>query len=168
MAPASPAADRRPAGQSQDAIALLIANHREVEAWFDDYDKSHGDDRKTRLAAQICLALRVHAQIEEELLYPASRAALDGEGQKLIDAALVEHAAARQLIAEIEASRAGDHLYDAKLQVLCEMVERHVDEAEDVYFPRVRRAGLDLADLGARMAARKAELTAQLRGQTPT
>jgi hemerythrin superfamily protein len=168
MAPASPAADRRPAGQSQDAIALLVADHREVEAWFDDYDKTHGDDRKARLAAQICLALRVHTQIEEELLYPASRAVLDDEGQKIVDATLVEHAAARQLIGEIEAGRPGDHLYDAKLQVLCEMVEHHVDQEEDAYFPRIRRAGLDLADLGVRMAARKAELTAQLRGQAST
>ena len=108
------------------------------------------------LALKICLALQVHTQIEEEIFYPAVREAIDKTA--LIDEALVEHASAKQLIAEIEEMDAGDELYDAKVKVLGEQVSHHIEEEEDELFPEVESSDLDLEALGQKMAARKAEL----------
>lgn len=139
-----------------DAIALLEADHREVDDYFEQYEQLATDGEKKALAAQICLALKVHAQIEEELLYPVAREKT-GDGD-LIDEAIVEHSGAKILIAQIEAMQPGQDLYDAKVKVLGEQVRHHVKEEEEELFPEVRETGLDLQALGARMAERKAEL----------
>ncbi len=115
---------------------------------------------KKALADKICLALRVHTQIEEELFYPPAREKT-GDGD-LLDEALVEHAGAKNLVAEIEAMKPGQPLYDAKVKVLGEQVRRHVEEEETELFPEVRETDIDLAALGAKLATRKAELMAQL------
>jgi len=104
--------------------------------------------------------LRVHAQIEEELFYPAARKAT--KDNDLLDEATVEHAGAKVLIAEIEAMQPGMPLYDAKITVLGEQIQHHVKEEENELFPKVREAHLDLKALGKQMAERKAELTAAL------
>ena len=83
-----------------DAIALLKADHREVEGWFDDFEKTKSESKKQKLAYQICLALTVHAEIEEEIFYPACREA--GVEEDTMDEADVEHDGAKKLIAEIE------------------------------------------------------------------
>ena len=145
---------------SPDAIALLEADHREVDALFDQFEQAASDADKKALAAQICLALKVHAQIEEELFYPPARDET-GDGD-LIDEAVVEHAGAKILVAQIEAMLPGQDLYDAKVKVLGEQVRHHVREEEDELFPEVRDSGVDLKGLGAAMAARKAELMALL------
>jgi hemerythrin superfamily protein len=112
------------------------------------------------MADKICVALKVHAQIEEELLYPLAR---DKTGDTdLVDEAVVEHMGAKTLIAQIEATRPGQPLYDARIRVLGEQVRHHVREEEGELFPKVREAGVDLDALGARLAARKAELMALL------
>jgi hemerythrin superfamily protein len=143
-----------------DAISLLEADHREVDGYFDQFEDADGATAKKSLATQICLALKVHAQIEEELFYPAAREKT-GDGD-LIDEAIVEHAGAKILIAQIEAMQPGQDLYDAKVKVLGEQVRHHVREEEEELFPEVRESGVDLDALGARMAARKAELMALL------
>ena len=153
------AASRKPApaaGDAQDAIALLEADHREVEALFDQYEAAQDDSDKGAIAAQICLALKVHAQIEEELFYPPAR---DKTGDAdLVDEAIVEHMGAKTLIAQIEAMQPGQPLYDAKVKVLSEQVRHHVEEEESELFPEVRETRMDLEALGARLSARKAEL----------
>jgi hypothetical protein len=101
-----------PAG-APDAVALLTADHREVDALFDQYEATDSDADKGALAAQICLALKVHAQIEEELFYPPARKAT-GDAD-LVDEAVVEHMGAKTLIAQIEAMKPGQPLYDAKV-----------------------------------------------------
>jgi hemerythrin superfamily protein len=150
----------KPDIRAQDAIGLLEADHREVDAMFDQYEGLKSNAEKLALAGQICLALKVHTQIEEELFYPKAREATGDTD--LLDEATVEHIGAKNLIAEIEAMRPGQPLYDAKVKVLGEQVRHHVKEEEEELFPEVRETRVDLDALGAKLSARKAELTALL------
>jgi hemerythrin superfamily protein len=144
---------------NQDAIALLKQDHRDVADLFAQFEKASGDGRKEKLAKQICLELSVHATIEEEIFYPACEGKVD---EDLLKEAYVEHDGAKVLIAEIEAgSEAGDEFFDAKVKVLQEQIEHHVEEEEkrmEGLFSQARQAGLDMEALGAKLAARKAEL----------
>ena len=155
--------------QKPDAIALLKADHRKVEELFEAYEKATGDGRKQKLAEQICMELTVHAKIEEDVFYPACEGAVE---QDLIDEAYVEHDGAKVLIAEIEAGGPDDKFYDAKVKVLSEMIEHHVEEEEkrvEGMFAQARKAGLDMDALGEQLAARKAELIATYKtGGLPT
>lgn len=149
----------RASAKPADAIKLLKDDHREVKGWFKDYEKLEDDGEKQALANKICLALTVHTQIEEEIYYPATRAAIDDDD--LLDEAEVEHASAKQLIAEIQAMKAGDRLFDAKVTVLGEYIDHHVEEEESEMFPESRDTDLDLKTLGIQLAERKAELMAE-------
>jgi hemerythrin superfamily protein len=142
--------------KTQDAIALLKEDHRAVEKLFKDFEQAKGDGRKERLARQICLELSVHTQIEEEIFYPAC----DGKVEEdMLKEAYVEHDAAKLLIAEIEAGNGQtDDFFDAKVQVLSEQIEHHVEEEEKELFPEVRKADIDLKALGEQLATRKKEL----------
>lgn len=141
-----------------DAIKLLKDDHREVESWFDDFEETNSASKKQKLANQICLALTVHTQIEEEIFYPACREA--GIEEDMMDEADVEHDGAKNLIAEIEAGKPGDDHWDAKVKVLGEMIKHHVKEEEQRggMFAKAKQADLDLKELGAEMKARKDEL----------
>ena len=143
---------------SQDAIALLKADHRQVEEWFEQFEKARDDQRKQKLATQICNALKVHTTIEEEIFYPAFLDAT--EDLKLHHEAEVEHNGAKKLIAEIEGSSPEDEYFDAKVIVLSEMIKHHVKEEEQPggMFAEARKSEMDLDALGEQMAARKAEL----------
>jgi len=148
-----------------DAIALLKADHRKVEELFEKFESAKGDGSKERIARQICLELTVHAKIEEEIFYPACKGAVE---EDLIDEAYVEHDGAKVLIAEIEAGAPDEDYYDAKVKVLSEQIEHHVEEEEkrvEGIFSQARKAGLDMDELGRRLAARKAELIAQYKAQ---
>ena len=148
---------------NQDAIALLKADHRAVESLFEKYEGAKGDGAKQRIALEICLELTVHAQIEEEIFYPACEGKIE---EDLIKEAYVEHDGAKVLIAEIEAGAPDDEFYDAKVKVLSEQIEHHVEEEErrmDGMFSQARKAGLDMDALGDRLRARKAELLAQFK-----
>ncbi len=144
--------------RAQDAISLLKADHRQVEKWFGEFESARSDDRKQTLATNICKALKVHTQIEEEIFYPAFLEATEEED--LHHEAEVEHAGAKNLIAQIEASGPDDEYYDAKVTVLSEMIKHHVKEEEqrDGMFAKARQSDLDLKTLGEQLATRKAEL----------
>jgi len=144
----------------QNAIQLLKADHREVEGMFSQFEKTNGMATKAKLAEQICLALKVHTQIEEEIFYPAARDALSDE--EMVDEAVVEHAAAKDLIAEIEAMEPGEDLFDAKVKVLSEQIEHHVQEEEKEMFPKLQKTDMDMRALGVRMAQRKTELMSSM------
>ena len=153
----------RPAAAS-DAVKLLSDDHRQVHALFQKYKRlaekhANGDERQP-LAEQICLLLTVHATIEEELFYPAARAADVDTG--LLDEAEVEHGTVNDLIAQIRAMGPDDERYDAKLKVLGEYVDHHVKEEQDELFPRCAKSPLDLVELGALLAARKLMLMAEM------
>ena len=143
--------------QPSDAIALLKADHKLVQGLFDQFEKTRSKDRKSALATQICDELTVHAQIEEEIFYPAARRVLRDED--LLDEATVEHASAKDLIAQIRASRPGAELFDAKVTVLGELVKHHVKEEQNEMFPKIRKTKLDLKALGEELYARKMELS---------
>jgi len=140
----------------RDALTLLRADHQMVQALFDKYEKTRAEDRKGALAQQICNELTVHAQIEEEIFYPAAREAI--REKDLIDEATVEHQSAKDLIAQIEGGNAGQELFDAKVKVLGEYIKHHVKEEQNELFPQVRKTKLDLRELGERLQARKQEL----------
>lgn len=145
-----------------DAIALLEQDHREVEAMFEEFEQLDSKAEKSKLAAKICVALTMHATIEEELLYPPAHEEIE---EDLVDEAIVEHDSAKQLIAEIEAMKPSDHLYDAKVKVLGEYVKHHVKEEENEMFPQLKSSGIDLEDLGEKLVQRKAELLTQMAGR---
>jgi hypothetical protein len=157
--PARKTTSRKSSGP--DAIALLKADHREVEGWFDDFEKTKSDSKKQKLANQICMALEVHTEIEEEIFYPACREA--GIEEDMMDEADVEHDGAKKLIAEIQDGKAGDDHWDAKVHVLGEMIKHHVKEEEqrDGMFAKAKKADLDLNDLGEQLSVRKKELMKQ-------
>lgn len=144
--------------QEQDAIALLKADHRSVEELFASFEKASGDGRKQKIAEQICMELTVHATIEEEIFYPACESRID---EDLLKEAYVEHDGAKVLIAEIEAGGPSDEFYEAKVKVLSEQIEHHVEEEEkrmEGMFAQARKAGVDMNALGAALAARKQDL----------
>ncbi|MBV9889764.1 MAG: hemerythrin domain-containing protein [Rhizobacter sp.] len=148
----------------QDAVSLLSSDHAEVKQMFEDYRQlvqdGADDDRRGELAGQICSALTVHAEIEEDLFYPALRERF--EDDLALDEAEVEHAVARDLIEQIEAMEPDDPLFDARVLVLADYVEHHVQEEEGEIFPQAEKSGIDLDELGAELAERKQELMAEL------
>ena len=149
--------------KAMDAIALLSSDHREVEELFEQFEKQgdRANAKKKKIADQICTALILHAQIEEEIFYPAARAAVKEAGD-LLDEAAVEHASAKDLIIQIQEMDPEDELYDAKVKVLSEQIEHHVKEEEKEMFPKVRKAELDLLALAEEMVTRKDELIATI------
>jgi hypothetical protein len=141
-----------------DGLAFLMKQHRDVEGLFDRFEASEDDAEKTKLVAEICLALAVHAKIEEELLYPPAEDAIDEAD--LVDEAYVEHATAKDLIAQLEGMKVGDQFYDAKVTVLGEYIAHHVKEEETELFPEIKRSEMDLSVLAEKLEARTAQLKA--------
>ncbi|HWV18061.1 MAG TPA: hemerythrin domain-containing protein [Rhodocyclaceae bacterium] len=155
-------ATRRTATEN-NVIALLKADHKKVKKMFKEFEKyaQQGDEAaKVEIAMQICMELKVHTQVEEEILYPALYEALDEHD--LVDEAIVEHATAKELIAQIESMVGSDDLYDAKVMVLSEYIDHHVEEEEKEIFPKARKARMDLEGLGESVAFRKEELMAPM------
>ena len=160
----SPARKSAPAKKSTrsqaDATTLLAKDHKDVKALFKRYEKltkaeADGSERQ-ELAEQICEMLTVHAQIEEEIFYPAVREA--DVDEDLLDEAEVEHASAKDLIGQIQSMQPEDDLYDAKVTVLGEYINHHVEEEEGEMFPKARRAKVDLVGLAEQLMQRKQEL----------
>jgi hemerythrin superfamily protein len=152
-------ASRQTEETGRDALSLLRADHAKVVELFEQFEQMKDDvdeQEKDALVARICGELIVHTAIEEELFYPEAREAIDAED--LFDEATVEHASAKDLIAQLGEMEPDDELYDAKVKVLGEYVKHHVEEEENQMFPRLLETGLDLDALGARLAERKTEL----------
>jgi hypothetical protein len=148
-----------------NAIALLKQDHDDVSTLFDEYDVLAEDENassadKRTLSTQICGMLAVHAIIEEELFYPAARAA--GVDASLLNEAEVEHGSAKELIAQIGASQPSDALYDARVKVLGEYIAHHVQEEEGELFPACRKAEMNLDEIGLQLQQRKEDLMRQL------
>lgn len=148
------------AGKAQEATRLLRADHKLVNELFDKFESTRSADKKQALALEICQELTVHAQIEEEIFYPAIEKVL--KDKSLVPEAKVEHETLKYLIAQIQSEQPGSELYDAKVKVLSEYVKHHVKEEQNEIFPKVKESKLDLIELGARLAERKEELKATL------
>jgi hypothetical protein len=147
-----------------DALTLLTQDHDNVRAMFRKYERltesSARAEERNALAALICAELTIHAQIEEEIFYPAVRRGL--KDKDLIDEALVEHSSAKELISQLADMDAKDDLFDAKVKVLGEQIDHHVEEEQNEMFEQVKKSKLDLEELGARLQMRKQELIEQL------
>lgn len=148
-----------------NAIALLETDHRAVEKLFEQFDHVRGDAEQRDTVNAICIALKIHARLEEELFYPAAAKVLDEPS--MIMEAMVEHASAKDLIAQIETGAPGQPIFEARVKVLSEYVAHHVAEEENELFSQVRDSGLDLEALGAAMAMRKQELSAGFVASNP-
>ncbi|MET3494689.1 hemerythrin domain-containing protein [Variovorax boronicumulans] len=153
-----------------DACSLLDTDHKNVKKLFTAYDELMGSkaasatDKKRELAQQICMELTVHAQIEEEIFYPAAREAI--KETDLLDEAEVEHSTAKDLIAQIQDAADIDEMFDAKVKVLGEYIDHHVKEERNEMFPKARAAkGLDLVAMREQLMARKEELMTELMGE---
>jgi hypothetical protein len=153
-------ARKKSAPQRQNALTLLRSDHEEVSALFEKYEKGKSRldaQRKKALSEEICQALTVHAQIEEEIFYPACHEHVD-KAEDLLAEAKVEHQTMKDLIAKIEAEEPGSEEYDAQVTVLGEYVKHHVKEEQNELFPKVRKSDLDVKAVGEQLAARKTEL----------
>lgn len=151
------------ATREKDACDLLDADHRAVKKMFKEYEELTGSRarsaamKKMELARQICHELTVHAQIEEEIFYPALREVM--KDTDMLAEAEVEHQSAKDLMAQIEAAEEADEMFDAKVKVLGEYVDHHVKEERSEIFPKARAARkLDLFAMRDEMVARKEEL----------
>jgi hemerythrin superfamily protein len=141
----------------EDAIALLKADHRKVEELFAAFESAKGSKAKQRIANEVCMELIIHAQIEEEIFYPAVKDAVEEE---VYTEAHVEHDGAKVLIAEILDGNPEDEFYDASVKVLSEMIKHHVHEEEmrDGMFAQARQGDVDLEGLGEQLEQRKMDL----------
>ena len=143
----------------EDAIGMLVADHKRVAALFAQFRRVAAEGReqeKRPIVETICRELTIHTQLEEELFYPAVRKATKEDDQ--LNEAVVEHAGAKQLIAQLEGADPAEDLYDARVTVLGEQIDHHVEEEEGSLFPKARYSGLDTMALGAAMIARKSQL----------
>jgi hemerythrin-like domain-containing protein len=141
-----------------DALSLLKADHDKVRKMFKEFEKLEADDseEKAELVKQACAELKVHTRVENEIVYPAIRQAIEDDG--MMDEALVEHEAAEELISQLEQLQPGDELFDAKFTVLGEYVNHHIAEEQKEMFPKAKKADIDLVSLGEQVAERKKEL----------
>ena len=144
-----------------DAVDLLDADHVAVKKLFTAYkklcDNDASSEEKEEISTQICQALSVHAQIEEEIFYPQVREAINDDD--LLDEAEVEHSTAKNLIAQLTDMNPDDDLYDAKVKVLGEYIDHHVKEEREEMFVKARKTNLDLVAMADELSARKIELT---------
>jgi hypothetical protein len=154
---------QRFSAKSPDAIAILKADHAKVKKLFTEFARLHkaeSADEAERVAKQICNELKIHTTVEEEIFYPEVRAAIGDED--LMDEAEVEHASAKELIAQIESMTPADDKYAAKVIVLGEYIDHHVKEEHTDMFPKAKKTDLDMHELGGRIMARKNDLKAEM------
>lgn len=148
-----------------NATQLLRQDHKKVEGLFKKREQAKGMEAKRRLATQVMTELEVHAQLEEEIFYPAVKGAIDETD--LVDEALQEHQEAKSLIAELKKMQGqnnGADEFEAKFSELVEAVQHHVEEEEGEMFPKVEDSELDLAEVGSEMTDRKKELMQEMGG----
>lgn len=141
-----------------DAIMLLKADHQTVKDLFKQFQQTEDADEQLDLAEQICDELKIHAQIEEEIFYPAFRGKIDDD---MLDEAIVEHDGAKVLINDLVANGDDDPFFAAKVTVLCEEITHHVEEEEmpkEGMFAQCRATDVDLVELRDQLLARKMEL----------
>jgi len=146
---------------ASDAVALLKRDHRTVEKLFREFESADGSEQ---LAGHVCDLVTVHAQIEEEILYPAAREAFadDEEDSELVHEAAVEHATAKELIRKIQGMSEADEEFKATVKVLSEYIKHHVKEEEGELFPKLKKADVDLKEMGQQLSQRKMQLMRQM------
>ncbi len=147
----------------EDAVSILTDDHDKVKKLFKQFEKhckADNTEAKVETANMICMELTVHAMAEEEIFYPAARMAIKDDD--LLNEAEVEHDSAKELIAQIQFMESDNPMYDAKVTVLGEYIDHHITEEEEEMFPKVRKAKVDLEELGEQLMMRKEELMAEM------
>jgi hemerythrin superfamily protein len=146
-----------------DAIEFLRADHDRIRKLFADFERQlekRAGDKAEETARAICREVMLHARVEEEIFYPETRAALDDAD--VVKEAKVEHALANYLIGQIAGGSLADTKFAARVRVLAACMQRHMREEDDVMFVRARSTGLDMGEIGARIAARKHDLALEM------
>ena len=159
MATATKKATAKKSVAPMEATSMLRADHKKVAGLFDAFEKTKSAARKKKIVSEICMELTVHATLEEEIFYPAVKAAL--KDHELVPEATVEHSSVKELIAQVKDVEPDGEMYDARVKVMGEFVKHHVKEEQNEMFPKAKKTKLDMIALGAQMAARKAELMAE-------
>jgi len=144
--------------QQKAALSLLLDDHRNAKKLFKQFQEAGSDSEKQDIAQTVCKELTIHTMLEEEIFYPFIRKEGGDTFADMLDEAIVEHASAKELIAQIQSMRPADDMYDARVTVLCEYINHHVKEEEDEMFPKVVSKKIDLREIAEMMMARKEEL----------
>lgn len=140
-----------------EATAILKADHKLVDGLFKEFEATKSDKKKKQIVDQICKELTIHAQVEEEIFYPAVQKAL--KDHELVPEAVVEHASLKELIAKVKGVEPDGDMYDANVKVMSEYVKHHVKEEEKEMFPEAKESKLDMVELGIKMLERKQQLS---------
>ncbi|MEO5656285.1 MAG: hemerythrin domain-containing protein [Nitrospiria bacterium] len=152
-------AEEEPSSDMANPIQLLRDDHAKLKHLFEEFERTDDSSAKRRIVETALAELSAHAEMEEEVFYPAVRKQMDEEEDlELMDEALEEHHVAKMLIGELESMRPSEKRYEAKFKVLSEAVKHHIQEEESEMLPKVEELGLDLESLGQRMMRRKSEL----------
>jgi hemerythrin-like domain-containing protein len=155
---------KRGSSRQPEAIAMLIEDHQKVQKLFKQFEKAESQQEKSDISERACNELTVHAELEEQVFYPAVREAISETD--LLDEAEVEHGVAKELIERLKGMDSADEEYAATFTVLGEYVNHHIEEEQNEMFPKVKKADLDLEALAAEMMEKKQELMAQ-HGMSP-
>ncbi|CAG9208744.1 Cation-binding protein [Paraburkholderia tropica] len=152
------------AADAPDAISLLKRDHQVVKGFFESFKQAADDDLDARatFVRRACEELTIHAMIEEELLYPAAKEALDEDDRPDVEEAYVEHFLVKVLIEKFVTLKAGEPGFDATFKVLSEMVSHHIEEEESELFPKLKKSGVDLVELGKKLQVRKDALNSKV------
>jgi len=151
--------NRETAPPTDDAISMLVSEHREVERGFEEFENL-GDGsttQKKKLADKICQQLEKHMAIEEKIFYPTLKKELKGS-EEMVNEAIVEHSSAKELMKQIQAMKGDEKLFDSKVHVLKELIEHHIEEEEEEMFPKAKKSSLDLEALGQQMSDLKQKI----------
>jgi len=161
---APPALSMYRRGGPVDAVKLLKDDHKKVKDLFRQFEKARSADRKKAIAEEAMHELEVHAEIEEEIFYPAAKAKADKEGKELVAEAVEEHHVVKTLISELKAIPEVNEQFEAKFSVLIENVEHHIEEEEKEMLPDAQKTlGDQTETLGTQMEQRKSQLMAGAR-----
>jgi hemerythrin superfamily protein len=158
----STAKTAKKSADAQNAIELLMADHRKVEALFEEFEKSKRDEKRGRIVQEICTELTIHADLEEKEFYPLVQKEIKA-AEDLVDEAKVEHSSLRWLIQQLQSAEPSSELYEAKVTVLKEYVEHHVKEEEKEMFPKVKKSEIDIDALGETLQNAKLALQKKLK-----
>jgi hemerythrin-like domain-containing protein len=156
-----PAKRTAPNNGGQDAVALLKKDHERVRGLLRKLEKARDRNRQRNIFAQVDNDLQIHIRIEEEIFYPAFRNGANGEQKRLYFEALQEHHVVEMILPGMRTSSLSKEVFAAKVKVLKDLVERHIEQEETQILPKARKAiGVGrLKDLGTRIQARKNQLS---------
>jgi hemerythrin superfamily protein len=143
---------------------MIRMDHTHVLATFHQYDSNASDQTRQALVNQVCLALEIHAQLEEEIFYPAVRSV--AANNEVLNKSVPEHDQMRQLIGRLRDMAPDDLTYDSTFMELMRDVMHHVADEETVLLPEAERLLADrLNELGAQMTKRRLQLAAPHTGE---